>query len=116
MIQDRILSFVLINHHHHHLCLPELSLYPLAVRPLHEDLAVRHVLHELPVKLVVVLRYQRSASVRQSVLENSLESEDEFGCNFSARGLFFLNTGPFSRNLLKRLRKKYPKYFKYGSL
>ena len=64
--------------------LPKLPLYPLAVGPLHDDLAVRHVVHEVALDLVVVLCLERSASVGQAVSEHSFQSGEECSCNFTA--------------------------------
>ena len=61
--------------------LPELSLYPLSVGPLHEDLSVRHVVHEVALNLVVLLRLERSASVGHAASEHPFKSEWGGGVN-----------------------------------
>ena len=61
--------------------LPELPLYPLSVGPLHEDLSVRHVVHEVALNLVVLLRLERSASVGHAASEHPFKSEWGGGVN-----------------------------------
>ena len=59
--------------------LPELSLYPLSVGPLHEDLPVRHVVHEVALDLVLRRRLQRAAPVRQAAPERPFQSGEGRG-------------------------------------